>query len=78
MIKEKPEYQRAKMHLADPLNPDLFPRDQKEVRALHVVEEQRRYSEWKKRDAEKRRERAIEASVKRMAAEVFEKCGGQR
>lgn len=57
MIKEKPEYLKMKLHLEDPSNPAHWPTSQKEMRALFVLKEQRRFSEWKKQDAERRREK---------------------
>jgi hypothetical protein len=59
-VREKPEYAKAKLHLADPTNLDLWPKTAAEVKAIEVVKSQRRYTEWKRRDAEKRREKTAQ------------------
>lgn len=58
----KPEYARAKQHLADPRNQEFWPRNDKETRAVAVVKSQQRYTQWKKDDAAKRRAVLAEVS----------------
>lgn len=56
-MREKPEYTKARKHLDDPSNLEHWPVTPREIAAVEVLKSQRRYSKWKKRDAERQRDR---------------------